>query len=384
MDIYTKKSRWKIYLAVAGVIIILISMFYTNFLVKKLKAEEVKKANQVSLALSSIDKMPLDYDLTLHGEIVGANETIPIIMEDEKGNLAGHLYDVTEENDQEFLKKEKEKIIKYGGNVIDGIGYYKKIYFKNSNLIRLLSYLPYIQFLLISAFIAAGYFSFSTARRSEQNQVWAGMAKETAHQLGTPISAIIAWIEHLKLGAEGNPDQLEIIDELRNDVTRLELIADRFSKIGSEPDLEKINIYEELEKCRMYMERRASRKVAFNFPNPAANPIFVNINPPLFDWVVENLLRNSLDAMGGSGDITVFVEEEGKEVSINLSDTGKGIPASKFKTVFEPGFTTKKRGWGLGLSLAKRIIDNYHKGKIFVKNSKLDGGTTFCIKLPTN
>jgi signal transduction histidine kinase len=132
------------------------------------------------------------------------------------------------------------------------------------------------------------------------------------------------------------------------------------------------------------MERRASRKVKFNFPNPTTNPIFVNINPPLFDWVIENLLRNSLDAMDGSGDITVFVEEEGNEVSINLSDTGKGIPANKFKTVFEPGFTTKKRGWGLGLSLAKRIIDNYHKGKIFVKNSKLDGGTTFCIKLPTS
>jgi signal transduction histidine kinase len=384
MDIYTKKSRWKIYLAIAGVIIILISMFYTNYLVKKLKAEEVKKANLVSSAISSAGKMPLDYDLNLHYEVIGSNETIPIVIEDEKGKLTGHLYDEALLEDQEFLKGEKEKIIETGGNIIEGVGYAKYIYFKNSNLIRLLSYLPYIQFLLISAFIAAGYFSFSTARRSEQNQVWAGMAKETAHQLGTPISAIIAWIEHLKIEAEGNPDQMEIIGELRNDVTRLELIADRFSKIGSEPVLEKINIYDELEKCRVYMERRASRKVKFNFPNPTTNPIFVNINPPLFDWVIENLLRNSLDAMDGSGDITVFVEEEGNEVSINLSDTGKGIPANKFKTVFEPGFTTKKRGWGLGLSLAKRIIDNYHKGKIFVKNSKLDGGTTFCIKLPTS
>ncbi|MEL6988168.1 MAG: HAMP domain-containing sensor histidine kinase, partial [Bacteroidota bacterium] len=286
------------------------------------------------------------------------------------------------DEDQELLTARKEKLLANGFEPLEGSGYSRYIYYEESTLIKLLKYLPLVQLLLISTFIAAGYFSFSTARRSEQNQVWAGMAKETAHQLGTPISAIIAWIEHLKLTAEENPEQLEIIGELRNDVTRLELIADRFSKIGSEPVLEKTNIFRELEACKNYMQKRAPKKVQFKFPNPEASPIFVRINPPLFDWVIENLLRNALDAMGGSGMISAFVEEEGDYINIDIIDTGKGIPGNKLKTVFQPGYTTKKRGWGLGLSLAKRIIENYHNGKIFVKNSKLNEGTTFSIKLP--
>ena len=271
-------------------------------LVKKLKIEEEKKAEMYKLALKrkSDPNLPLDYEFRLE-DLATSNENTPIIIEDELGNLEGKNVSKpgSEDFDQEFLLKSRDQMIKKGFPVIEGTGYSRYIYFENSYIIKLLTYLPLIQLLLISAFIAAGYLSFSTARRSEQNQVWAGMAKETAHQLGTPISAIIAWIEHLKIEAEGNPDQMEIIGELRNDVTRLELIADRFSKIGSEPVLEKINIYDELEKCRVYMERRASRKVKFNFPNPTTNPIFVNINPPLFDWVIENLLRNSLDAMDG-------------------------------------------------------------------------------------
>ena len=208
------------------------------------------------------------------------------------------------------------------------------------------------------------------------------MAKETAHQLGTPITAILGWIEHLKMIHEKDEETQEVLVELNNDIDRLNLVADRFSKIGAIPELKETNIYQEVENMRVYMERRAPRKVEFDFPGIEHSALNVNINPPLFNWVVENLLRNALDALDGKGKISAQIYEEKEFVCIDVSDTGKGIPNSKFKTVFQPGFSTKKRGWGLGLSLAKRIIESYHSGKIFVKNSILNEGTTFTIKLP--
>nr|MBX2815056.1 HAMP domain-containing histidine kinase [Saprospiraceae bacterium] len=254
-------------------------------------------------------------------------------------------------------------------------------YYKNSRILTLLTYFPVVMLGLLAAFITLGYVGFNASRRSEQNQVWVGMAKETAHQLGTPISAILAWIEHLKL-EENSPEKLEIIGELSRDVDRLDLIADRFSKIGSEPLLEQKDIFAQLRETEHYMQRRAPRKVEFDFPDTNEEPIPVLINSHLFSWVLENLIRNALDAMEGKGRITAEVIDDGQQVGIELSDTGKGIPASKQKTVFQPGYTTKKRGWGLGLSLAKRIIENYHKGKIFVKKSEPNVGTTFSIRLP--
>ncbi|TNE58112.1 MAG: HAMP domain-containing histidine kinase, partial [Bacteroidetes bacterium] len=228
------------------------------------------------------------------------------------------------------------------------------------------------------------YLGFSASRRAEENQVWLGMAKETAHQLGTPITAILGWVEALKAANEDNPMNQEMLDELRNDVTRLELVADRFSKIGSQPDLTPVNAYDQLEKCRVYMQRRAPRKVTFDFPDPTAQePRNIGINPPLFNWVIENLLRNAIDAMeGGIGVITAVVYDEPGQVCFDISDTGKGIPSGKFATIFKPGYSTKTRGWGLGLSLSKRIIEQYHRGKIFVKRSEQGKGTTFTIKLP--
>ncbi|HNG90825.1 MAG TPA: HAMP domain-containing sensor histidine kinase, partial [Saprospiraceae bacterium] len=217
-----------------------------------------------------------------------------------------------------------------------------------------------------------------------QNQVWLGMAKETAHQLGTPITAILGWVETLRAFNEDRPDNQEMLDELHNDVTRLELVADRFSKIGAVPELKPVNIYDQLEQCRAYMQRRAPRKVTFDFPSPQDHePITVGINAPLFDWVFENLLRNAIDAMeGGIGNISAHVYTEGRYVCVDVSDTGKGIPSGKLKTVFKPGYSTKTRGWGLGLSLSKRIVEEYHKGKIFVKHSELGKGATFTVKLP--
>ena len=236
--------------------------------------------------------------------------------------------------------------------------------------------------MLLLGFLTLGAIGFGASQREQQNRVWVGMAKETAHQLGTPIGAIVAWVENLKLLSYDDPEKMELLDELRSDVTRLELIAERFSKIGSKPNLEKTNLNQQLDQCRSYMEKRASKKVRFDFPDPNENVVFANINAPLFDWVMENLMRNSLDAMDGTGTIKAEIYRDEEYISIDLSDTGKGMSTSQFKQVFEPGYTTKKRGWGLGLSLAKRIIENYHKGKIYVKKSVIGTGTTFSVKLP--
>ena len=279
------------------------------------------------------------------------------------------------------IDEELEEIKNSGAAPIVGAdGYGKYLYYKQTRMLTLLEYFPWIQALLFMAFIGIGYLAFSTARRAEQNQVWVGMAKETAHQLGTPITAIIAWLEHLKIMKPDDEDTMEIVSELENDVERLNLIADRFSKIGSAPKLEKLNVAAQLEDCREYMQKRAPRKVTFDFPEQDQQ-FFADINPPLFNWVIENLIRNALDAMDGKGEISAKLSQDSTHVIIDLSDTGSGIPPNKLKTVFEPGFTTKKRGWGLGLSLAKRIIESYHSGKIFVRNSVLEKGTTFTIKL---
>ncbi|MEM9921415.1 MAG: HAMP domain-containing sensor histidine kinase [Bacteroidota bacterium] len=383
MDIYTKKSRWKFYLALGGMIIVAISLFYTNYLASKLAEEERKKVETWSEAIKRIGEGELnDCDYTLHTKISRSNTTIPVILVDDRDNIIGAAnFGESLDTNMVYLVKELEKIKADGSEPIEVDPQY--VYFKESYLLKLIRYFPLLQFFLIVAFIVFGYIGFSSARRAEQNQVWVGMAKETAHQLGTPISAIMAWIEHLKMTREGDEPTQEILRELDNDVGRLSLIADRFSKIGSEPTLDRINIYDELEECRAYMQRRAPRKVVFNFPKPdESEALFVNINSHLFDWVIENLLRNALDAMDGKGSISAEVYDDTNSVYIDLSDTGKGIPSSKFNTVFQPGFTTKKRGWGLGLSLAKRIIESYHSGRIFVKKSVVNEGTTFTIELP--
>lgn len=382
MDIYKKRSYWNILLAMFGLLILIITLIYSNYLAQKLKEREDANVQMYVLALNELKKSEdnPNMEIGIYDDII-TNNKLRVILEDEKGILQGGNWGEEKDFDVDFLTAQKEKFLASGKDPINYSGYASKVYYFNTKLVDYINYYPYIQLLLVSSFILLGYFFLTASKRGEQNRVWAGMAKETAHQLGTPISAIIAWIEHLKL-TNPSEEQSEIISELRSDVNRLELVADRFSKIGSEPVLTSVNIFEEIAYCKKYMERRAPRKVEFEYPDGSDGTLNVAINKHLFDWVVENLIRNSLDAMDGKGKLSAKIYEDGAFVNVDLTDTGKGIPSSNFKTIFEPGFSTKQRGWGLGLSLAKRIIENYHKGRIYVKNSKIDEGTTFTIRLP--
>jgi signal transduction histidine kinase len=251
------------------------------------------------------------------------------------------------------------------------------IFYQDSALLKRIIYYPYFQLGVIGLFLIISYILFSSARNAEQNQVWVGLAKETAHQLGTPLSSMIAWIELLKMEGRDN----ETVTELNKDVERLQKITDRFSKIGSEPKIKNENIVEVIYNSVNYIRSRSSKKVNYTIHQPPEKMILAPINLHLFDWVIENLCKNAIDAIGGEGNIDIDIQEEETLLLIDISDNGKGIPKSKYKTIFNPGYTSKKRGWGLGLSLSKRIIKDYHKGKIFVKNSVINKGTTFRIIL---
>ena len=400
MEHNTQRSHWKTYLAIAGIIILVISLVYTSYLAQRLREGERNKALLLFDAYQTLNDQSnpetadLEADITLPSNIIIANNDIPIMVVDDTDKvLYAKNFGEDLDTNQVFLKEKLILLKKKGPEPIEinDTGIRQYLYYQNSRLHELLTYFPFIQLLLLGAFIAIGYVSVNNARKAEQNRVWVGMAKETAHQLGTPISAIIGWIEHLRESYPAGSHeleslkamQLEVLSEMQNDVDRLDLIADRFSKIGSAPALTPVDIYAQMREITTYIRRRASRKIVFEEPSEDTAPMLVGINPPLFNWVIENIMRNALDALDeGTGTITWKVHPHHDYVEIDISDTGKGIHPSKVKVVFEPGFTTKARGWGLGLSLAKRIIENYHKGKIFVKHSKLGEGTTFAIHLP--
>ncbi len=249
------------------------------------------------------------------------------------------------------------------------------IFYEESSLSKELRYYPYLELGIISLFIMLAYYLFNSSRKAEQNRVWVGLAKETAHQLGTPLTSLMAWVEYLK------SKNIELTDEMEKDVKRLETITSRFSKIGSAPQLEPFDLVDELEETKDYIKTRSSQKVKFMLNVPPDTDTVAMLNPPLFSWVIENLFRNAIDAMGGVGSITLDVSRQADTITVDITDTGKGIPKGKYKTVFEPGYTTKDRGWGLGLSLCKRIVEDYHGGKIFVKSSEANKGTTFRIVL---
>ncbi|MFT4760811.1 MAG: signal transduction histidine kinase [Paraglaciecola sp.] len=381
MDIYLKKSRWKIYLAVAAMVILAISSFYSSYLANEIAKEERNKVALWHLAQEQIRTLPDDVEQTLHLSILSSNKTIPAVLLSYDGYFDAAInFGESLDYDTAYIMNEVEKMKRQGIEPTKAGD--QLLYVKQSRLLTLVQYFPLLQLLLIGSFILFGYLAFSSARRAEENRVWVGMAKETAHQLGTPISGILGWINHIQMIREDDEEMQEIVLELGKDVNRLELVADRFSKIGSAPELKPVNAYKQLEQMRVYMQRRAPRKVNFHFPNPDEGNLTIHINAHLFDWVVENLMRNALDSMGGKGAISAEIYEDPDFVYMDISDTGGGIPTNKFRTVFRPGFTTKKRGWGLGLSLAKRIIEEYHSGKIFVKKSLEGEGTTFTIQMP--
>lgn len=498
MSIYSKKQQWKLWLFVAAVIIVGVSLWYTNTLVNKIaederkkvklwadaiqrKADIVKYTNELFNKIKSDERKKvelwaeatrqLSQDLSDYGfvlKVVSDNTTVPVILVDEHGTpITSRNLDPEKENDKTYLKlqmqamravQEPIEISIYRGqknylyykdsrlfselkSVLDdlirsfisevavnsasvpvvytdstktnviasgnidslkikdpeylkaqlatmasvnipievefGDGSKSYIFYQESTLLTQLKYYPYVMFTIIGVFLLIAYLLFSTARRVEQNQVWVGMAKETAHQLGTPLSSLIAWLEYLR--SKGLDP--ETAAEIEKDVKRLETITERFSKIGSVPKLDNVDLVKVLNDAVNYMKMRTSKNVSFTVEGANNGNVKGMVNVPLFEWVIENLIRNAVDAMNGNGSIKIVVSDQTQFVYIDITDTGKGISKSKYKTVFEPGYTTKQRGWGLGLSLTKRIIENYHAGKIFVKSSEIDKGTTFRIVL---
>jgi len=383
MNVYNKKQEWKLILLIVAIIIGAASLWYTNDLVKSLSREERKKVElwaEGTKQLANINENA-NQDFSFIFEVIKNNETVPVILTDEKDNIiSARNLDSLKANDEAYLQKQLEIMkLSHEPIVIELVdGHRNFIYYKDSTILSQLSYYPFIQLGVIFLFIFVSYLAFSSSRKAEQNQVWVGMSKETAHQLGTPISSLMAWVEILKQEKEISP---EMIIEVQKDIKRLETITERFSKIGSTPILLPTDIIEVLNNSVNYIRTRSSNRVSITVNQQNQDKIFVPVNIALFEWVIENLCKNAIDAMGGNGSIAISIIDSIQVLYIDIKDTGKGISKSKYKTIFQPGYTTKKRGWGLGLSLSKRIIESYHEGKIFVKNSEVNNGTTFRIML---
>lgn len=368
-------------LLAAAILIGLVSLWYTNNLVNKLAEEERKKVELWAQALRQLADISVESgDVNFTLKVLQDNNTVPSILVDDKGVIvSSRNLDSTRAGDEAYIQQQLLKMKSHHDPI--EILYAKNqrnyIYYEDSALLYQLRYYPYFQLGIIALFLVVSYLAFSTSRRAEQNQVWVGMAKETAHQLGTPLSSLMAWVEYFK---SRDGDSAHIV-ELEKDINRLNTITERFSKIGSTPVLKKENIIEVIENSIAYIRTRTSSKVIFEINNSHAHQVFAPMNVPLFEWVLENLFKNAIDAISGEGKITINILDQQQFVYIDISDTGKGIPKSKFKTVFKPGYTSKTRGWGLGLSLSKRIVEEYHNGHIFVKSSEHDKGTVFRIVL---
>ncbi len=359
------------------------SMLYTNHLVRDLSKEERQKVELWAEAIRELQKADLDDDVRLIYTIIKNNKTIPLILTNENDSiLNSHNLDSAKINSPRgdvYLKRQLRKMKEQHEPITIHLSDNEKqfLYYKDSILLVRLFYYPFVQLTVICLFIFVSYLAFSTSRKSEQNQVWVGMSKETAHQLGTPISSLIAWLELLKMKDENK----KMITEVEKDIQRLRTITDRFSKIGSPPVLKRTNIIPVIYKAMSYIKSRTSSKIQYVFNVDEHEEIMVPLNVPLFEWVIENLCKNAVDAMNGQGTIEIQLVDNIQVIYIDMKDTGKGMSKSKYKTVFQPGYTTKNRGWGLGLSLSKRIIEINHGGKIFVKSSEISKGSVFRIVL---
>jgi hypothetical protein len=376
--------NWRIVLALIAILIVSGTIFYSQYLAKKISKEEKQRVQQWVEASKFIINAPNDADLRFASRIITENTTIPIIETDGNDVPSGNYINLDTSSvaiNNNYLKKKVEKF----KNIHSPVEWkdtrdstiVNRYYYGDSKLLNEVRYYPIIQLCIVALFIAITLLSLQSSYRSVQNQVWAGMAKETAHQLGTPVSSLEGWVEMLKEKSENE----NIVHELEKDVDRLRLVSDRFGKIGSTPQLEDVNLVTQINNMVEYMRKRAAGKIIFSVNTNGFETIIAKVSPPLFDWVIENLLKNSLDAMEGTGSITISLWDDKKSIIIEVTDTGKGINKENLARVFKPGFTTKKRGWGLGLSLSKRIISIYHKGEIFVKSSEPGKGTTFKIVL---
>lgn len=378
-SIYDSRQRLKLAFIFTAVLIAIASVVVSDMLIKNLAQEERQKIEVWSEATRVMTSENPSLNMNLILRIIQGNNSIPVILcNDRDSVLSYNNIQIPDENMESFMKnKVRELKSKNLPIVIDmEDGTFQYLYYDDSIILKRLLIYPYAQLSVVFIFILLAFLALASTKKAEQNKVWVGLSKETAHQLGTPISSLIAWVEYLRT-KEIDP---LLLNEMEKDVKRLETIAERFSKIGSNPDPVPVNINNSVQMALEYMSTRISSKVKIHTLLPD-HPVLVLMNDSLFAWVIENLTKNAVDAMEGQGEITFQVEEKDKVVRIDISDTGKGIPKSKFKTVFNPGYTTKKRGWGLGLSLVKRIIESYHGGKIFVKSSEAGRGTTFRIEL---
>ena len=378
-SIYDSRQRWKFGFIFAAVLIAIFSVVVSDLLSKDLAREERQKMEVWSEATRVMTSENPSLNMQLILKIIQGNTSIPVILcTDQDEVVSYNNIEIPEKDSELFLRKKvKELKSKNPPIAIDmEDGSFQYLYYDDSIILKRLLIYPYAQLSVVFVFILLAFLALASTKRAEQNKVWVGLSKETAHQLGTPISSLIAWVEYLRT----KEIDAFLLNEMDKDVKRLQTIAERFSKIGSDPDPVPTDLVESIQTALGYMSTRISSKVVIHADLPS-HPIWVSMNDSLFAWVIENLTKNAVDAMEGHGDIYLRIEERDKLVRIDLSDTGKGIPKSKFKTVFNPGYTTKRRGWGLGLSLVKRIIESLQGGKIYVKSSELGKGTTFRIEL---
>lgn len=372
----------KIILVCSALVICALSLIWSHLLVADLANEERNRMEVWAEAMRSFEQADEQTDLALVLKVINGNNTIPVVVLSPDGSVQAHrnldLQGLEEPERTQRIKKVAQKMLREG-NVINihlDDDEVMQICYDESLMLRRLAHYPYIQLGIVLIFVVVAIFALLSSKRAEQNKVWVGLSKETAHQLGTPISSLMAWTQVLR---ENYPDD-ELLPEMDKDVHRLQMIAERFSKIGSRPETRPENVNEVINNVIEYIGRRTSNRVTITAELPS-QPLYANLSAPLFEWVVENLCKNAVDAMNGSGRINISAFEEPARYVVEVSDTGKGIPKNRFKSVFQPGYTTKTRGWGLGLSLAKRIIEEYHRGRIFVKSSELNKGTTFRIEL---
>ena len=385
MKLFEQIKNIRLILIVIAIIIAILSLFTSDYLITDLQKEETNKVEVWAEAMRSLNQADEQTDLNLVLKVINGNNTIPVVVLDQNGEVqTSRNLGKTFKEDEDSISKIKEmaKNMKAGHQPIriklEQENEYIEICYDESLMLKRLTVYPYIQLSVVIIFVLIALLALFSTMKAEQNKVWVGLSKETAHQLGTPISSLMAWLEILQ---ENYPDD-DLLPEMEKDIKRLQLIAERFSKIGSIPEPRPVNIAEIINRVVEYMDRRTSSKVTITTNFKQTEDINVYMVESLFEWVIENLCKNAVDAMNGTGHIDISLEQNNKNIIIEVKDNGKGMPKANYKSVFKPGFTTKRRGWGLGLSLAKRIIEEYHKGRIFVKYSEIGKGTTFRIELP--